>query len=372
MISQNFRQRQLSFTTTSNMNFHLIFVTYFAALVAIPQPVLAQPPCPPPFPPGLEDVVNSAEKCACFYSLLGSGLDLGDSSTFSTVFTDDSVQSVAQTGQYVGVDGISEYLTFVKGGENGFVKDYILINAPLFLDMTGTTTQQCVATIAERRQLPFNSIFLQDNQDLCVDIVAGSTLTYTMTGDPTAPITVQTVNAWAPDELISGTFGLFVNTAATADFVCDAIVNSCGFDDSRRSLNTSRRLSNSKTSKSSKVSKTPPNAMEKCLENYNALPATTSKAGKLTYIDGNSKGCRILHGVFAKSNSDHCPHISFEADEDVNGLVKCIKSKEGLLTGPTGLFTEQQLELFMHASTILGLGPTGIDIQMQACPEPQP
>lgn len=357
------------------MHFHLLCITYIAALVAIPQPVLAQPPCP--VPPGLEDVVNSAEKCACFYSLAGSGLDLGDSSTFSTVFTDDSVQNFAQTGQYVGVDGISEYLSFVKGGENGFVKDYILINDPflpsqLFLDMTGTTTQQCVATIAERRQLPFNSIFLQDNQDLCVDTVVGSTLTYTMTGNQAAPITIQTVNAWLPDEIVSGTFGLFVNTAATADFVCDAIVNSCGFDDSRRLSNTSRRSSNSKTSKSSKVSKTPPSAMEKCLENYNALPATTSKAGKLSYIDGNSKGCRILHAVFAKSNSDHCPHISFEADEDVNGLVKCNESKETLLTGPTGLFTEQQLELFMHASTIFGLGPTGIDIQMQACPEPQP
>ena len=83
-----------------------------------------------------------------------------------------------QTGQYKGLDGMIEYLSLVNS-DDGFIFGYNLIGA-LFLDMTGTTADICVARPAERRQMPYNSRFLNDTSlDMCVDVVVGSTLTYT-------------------------------------------------------------------------------------------------------------------------------------------------------------------------------------------------
>ena len=150
----------------------------------------------------------------CFYALVGSGLDTGDASTFDNAFTDATVQEFAQTGTYTGKEGIAEYLSFVAGGN--FVLDYIRIGDPLFMDMTGSTVEQCIATIAERRRMPFNSAFTVDNQEMCVDAVSGTTISYTMTGNPAAPIQVQSINAWLPDELISSAVALTVGSPATA------------------------------------------------------------------------------------------------------------------------------------------------------------
>ena len=79
-----------------------------------------------------------------------------------------------------------------------------------------TTMEQCIATIAERRRMPFNSAFTVDNQEMCVDAVSGTTISYTMTGNPAAPIQVQSINAWLPDELISSAVALTVGSPATA------------------------------------------------------------------------------------------------------------------------------------------------------------
>lgn len=46
--------------------------------------------------------------------------------------------------------------------------------------------------------------------------------------------------------------------------------------------------------------------------------------GPYDYLDGMSKGCRILHsGFVAKGNSDHCPHLSFVPIPDKNNQLKC-------------------------------------------------
>jgi len=360
--------------------FHRIIVTVAVTLVAVINPVLSQdaPPCPPTIP-GLAAVVDTPEKCMCFYSLAGSGFEAGDSSTFDTVLNDDSVQNFAQTGKYFGLDGIAEYLSWVKGG--ALVRDFIPLGEPLFLDMTGTTMEQCVATIAVKRRMPYNPFCTKDNQEVCVELVAGSVLYYTMTGNPVAPITIQKINAWLPDDFISVAFPI-TDTKATAEFVCDAIVNTCGYDGSKRrlkgeskslkaqkkdkSVKASKNTKAQKKDKSTKASKNnnDSNAMEECMETYKSLP-NFDDIGGLSYIDGNTKACRYFHAVFANTNSDHCPHISFDAEEDVNGIVKCNMSKQ---TPLTALFTDTQLELFSFAATKFGFGSTGIDISFEACP----
>ena len=74
--------------------------------------------------------LETYEECLCFYSLIGSGFKRGDSSTYDQVYSDDSVQRIAQVGSYYGVDGIAEYLPFVAGGE--FVSTYNEVGMALF------------------------------------------------------------------------------------------------------------------------------------------------------------------------------------------------------------------------------------------------
>ena len=66
--------------------------------------VQSQLPCPPLAE--LATVVDTPEKCNCFWSLYSTPLDLGDPSTFDGYFEDDSVLHAAQTGEYFGQDGI--------------------------------------------------------------------------------------------------------------------------------------------------------------------------------------------------------------------------------------------------------------------------
>jgi len=273
------------------------------------------------------------EECLCFYSLATSGLDVGDPSTFETLFNNDSVMEVAQTGKYFGPDGIAEYLSFVSNGV--FVLGYAEIGMTIPLKMTFSyATEQCISTFATRRRMPFNPVYIEDNQDACVDVVSGTTLHYTMTGNPQIPIAIQKFNSWYPDEFMKSTMGFSVHTRPTAEYVCDILVNSC--NDTI--------------------------VMDQCVITYFALPKYDIAA--LTYVDGNSQGCRVLHSFFAATNNKHCPHISFEADEDIDGFVKCNESKGTL---ETDIFTLEELGLFYFASNLLGLGDYGYEIKMDVC-----
>lgn len=290
---------------------------------------MSTPPCPPPFPE-LAPIVSTLEQCNCFYALASAQLDLGNPATFVNSLTADTVQTFAQTGKYYGADGIAEYLSFVVGGE--FVSTYDLIGQPLFLDVTPSTENpmQCSATIAERRHMQFNSDYT-DNQEVCFAALSGAVINYQMTGPGT--IEVKTIDTYFPDGFIKES-QIVLDTEATAEFVCDVHLK----------CKDAKKLK-SKSSKSSK-------GMKKCLKKFNKLPAFDNANG-FTYLDGNSKGCRNLHSSFALTNPDHCPHVSFKAEKDVNGFVKCNES-EGLL--PTDLFSTETIGMFGAAAGLLSLG----------------
>ena len=305
-----------------------------------------------------------AAQCNCFYALLSAQLDLGNPATFANSLTDNTVQTFAQTGKYYGADGIAEYVSFVVGGE--FVETYERAGMPLFLDITPSTDpenpMQCSVTIAERRHMKFNSDYT-DNQEVCFAALSGAVINYQMTGDLAKPIAVNTIDTYLPDGFIKES-QIVLDTEATAEFVCDVHLKCKQDKIGARKLKATKSPSGKVTkaptqTKAPKGSKSPKSskAMKKCLKKFNKLPAFDSANG-YTYLDGNSKGCRNLHSSFAASNPDHCPHVSFKADEDVNGFVKCNES-EGML--PTDLFSLETIGKFVGAaaSPALQLGSEG-------------
>lgn len=332
------------------MIFNHLLVHVIITLAAVTDTVIAQGlPCPPSSE--LANVVDTAEKCMCFYALAGSA--------DNTRINDNTVLNLPQVGQFIGYDGISEYREWTKGE---IITDNVLVGQQLILDMTGSTKDQCVVNTAERRRFSFNPKYVQDNQDMCVDLMVGTTLYYTMTGNRMAPITVQTINALMPSTFISEINPL-VATKATARYVCRAIVKTCKY---REKLQKSPKQSKNTKAKAPKQSY----RMKECEETFNSLP-DFEESGDMAYIDGNTRGCRVMHSVLANDNSKHCPHISFQADNDINGLVKCNESKKKSLTE---FFTQPQIGLFTYASSLLGFrdtgvfGDTGVEIKFEACP----
>mmetsp|Transcript_12899 Transcript_12899/g.18414 ORF Transcript_12899/g.18414 Transcript_12899/m.18414 type:complete len:348 (-) Transcript_12899:418-1461(-) len=286
------------------------------------------PPCPPV--PELQDIVDTPEKCACFYGLVGSGLDLANAETFPGTIPDEAIQTFAQTGTYIGLEAIAEYLSFVKGGR--FVNDMLPVGEQIVLSMNTVTSaagMQCIATTAQVNRFLYNSEFTRRNVDIVTDAVAGSLISYGLTGDPVTPITVQSINIWLPDELMSLSLPEIVNTKPSENFFCDVLINECGKDISKKD----------------------------CKKMYRDLPDVNVIDG-LTYLDGDTKGCRIFHSAFAAQNKDHCPHITFEAEADSKGFVKCagnggnIKLTD-LFGGPVA--TAQIIGAFTAVGNLYGL-----------------
>ena len=345
------------------------FLLWWSAFLE-PTTIIAQsPPCPPMLE--LATVVDTPAKCACFYALVSSGLDQTNPETYGNAFDDETKEYVPQTGSFYGVDGIADYLNSVNG--EIFVKEYSLVGTQMILDMTGSTMEQCVMTNAERRQTKLNSDFT-NGVEYCMHSVIGKTLEYTMTGVPDSPILVQRIIVYIPDEIFS-TANEALNTDASAEYVCDTILNTCG----KSGETKSKAVKSSKAKKSLQSSKVKKwkvlkdfkknkhsRRMQKCLEQFGELPASTDANG-ITYVDGNSKSCRILHSSFVALNDRHCPHVTFEPEVDMNGFVKCNESAYML---PTDIFSQETLDKFHYAGSLLGLGETGFKLQEGGgCPD---
>ena len=329
-------------------------------------------PCPPV--PELAHVVDTQDKCNCFYAMAGSGLDIGDETTYEPAFNDDTEFNFGPTGTYYGPEGIAEYLSSVEGGE--FITTYEQVGTPLILDMSGTTAGQCVVTTAERRRTIANSAYTENNVEVCADLLAGYTIFYTLTGNDEAPVSVSTINAYYPDGYVRSNHDIWGESRATAEYVCDVIVNKCPSKKSSKKGKASKNMGmgmskSMKMSKSTKASKrklskkSKISDMDRCLRRYNRLPSYDEIDGA-AYFDGDSKGCRNLHAIFAATNPFHCPHVSFAPDKDDKGVIKCHES-QGISVAD--IFPQEILDAFLGASFMLGLGPEGyLSVEGGGCP----
>jgi len=100
-------------------------------------------------------------------------------------------------------------------------------------------------------------------------------------------------------------------------------------------------------------------SIEGCTTRLDALPVSEGDG----YVDGNSKGCRVLHAVFASENSDHCPHLSFEPMTDVNGKIKCQVSANN---SPDELFNDVDFAALELTAEEFGFG-SGETLQDITC-----
>jgi len=91
------------------------------------------------------------------------------------------------------------------------------------------------------------------------------------------------------------------------------------------------------------------NELTACIDEMLAMPGAEANGA----IDGKSMSCRTLHGAFAATNSNHCPHMSFAPRYDNECNRKCQETKN---RSYDELFLPEELAYFADFSRTAGLG----------------
>ena len=196
------------------------------------------------------------------------------------------------TGEWIGINAILEYLSFY-GSQFSSDVDFI---GDSFLSFGASTKEECIGSITlpfrVRTKTPYSTT------PACIDFVASNVFRFDVTPQWFAMPKVY-LRQWdilTDEGFVNELFGA-LDTDAMANYICnDVLINACeepGLD------------------------------LASCLAQYNALPAIDNAF----WIDGNTRYCRMLHAAYAENNTDHCPHVNFLEQEDVNGLTKCFQTK---------------------------------------------
>lgn len=240
----------------------------------------------------------------CVGAFQSSGFNLFDFDNYSNWINENSLMMVADTGVFVGLDGIKEYVQIALQPHptDGVIKDIVALDpqASQFLPITADGNECVFMNIAKAK-------FITHQLSVAVHSVIGQRFSFTILDDgPPAKILVNRMDIYTPQGMLGY---LFAPTQGIqfATHVCETMQTSC-----------------TSTFKNNCYTTTPSKDIESCIAELLSL-APHDDVGRL---DGKSFGCRVLHAGLAKSNDKHCPHISFDPEYDYKCHVKCQKSKE--------------------------------------------
>jgi hypothetical protein len=270
-------------------------------------------------------------RCLLAFQRLGFAIDNFDQ--YPTYFRSDSVVQLAQAGEYQGPKAIEEYLKFAFPGYSPY-----LLN---------------ISSSVARRNSKYKVLGYRNGQCEFLSIVkpvAPLNVSNTENVQPFNYVTmiklfldfekgyVSRMNVFFTPDFLRIVFNVALNSPNTRRFLCkEVMAGTCA-----RLLNETNTAGN------------------QCEATQQALPTTE---GELRYFDGNSSGCRALHGVLALNDpTEHCPHLSFIPITDPLGRIKCQVSTRTL---PTDLFSESDFKDFRTFARRQGIDPEiGHDCQL--------
>jgi len=270
---------------------------------------------------------------SCLAAYQFSNFDVGNTAQFEDWFNDESEFTLAQAGTYIGTESITEYVNFIY---STYFDAYKFINIiPRLMSELTDESEECVVTVAEHAQMELSPSFYEAG---CLESLNGGTAKFFITGDETF-IDIKQVTIFFPPDYLAHIFGS-IRPEKLSEYVCSIMEKNC-----KDIL---------------KANKSP--RQESCEDEFLALNLSE---GDIHRIDGNTQGCRMLHGAFAELNPTHCPHLSFESVTDKHGKIKC-QTSEGIEV--TDLFTNEQLSYFKDIATnIYGFDDTMYSYKRGAC-----
>lgn len=284
---------------------------------------------PPNLPIELVQPGQEAYAAACWAVATSSGFDPLAIDRFDEFMDDETVVQVPLSGIYVGPKDIAEYIGFITAA-NPFL-DYFTDVESEILPLS-FTEDGCEVFIATKNKSQLTAKYT-NGEKLCMEFMVGFYVSFTVdvvkhfnpfTDD--SGLLVKRINGGFPDN-----FPFFTHFGGdnVTDYVCnDVLRDSCPDVYEANGLNE-----------------------ESCKATFEALPVASENNN---FVDDNSRGCRILHSVFAETNEQHCPHISFLPMEDEKGKIKC-QVTDGVSN--EDLFTPKELEFYRTTGINFGFSP---------------
>ena len=242
---------------------------------------------------------------------------LKDIFNYNTVLANETRFTLMQTGVYNGRDGVEEYVRLTSGSPkaDALLYDTCAISNKMEFLIREVSDSYCHITAA----FPLRyRVLLGMDPNYTHEILYGWHMEYQAQSD-SAPLILNQDTFFNP--FIENVFG-FQQDEIVPD-ICNTLESSCGEEYFRFENQT------------------------ECIKAMSELPVyEENELGYFMYI-GNNTGCRAIHAGMAKTNRDHCPHISFESQEDKNGKFRCDNSVANDLYYN---FTEDEWNLFKKAA----------------------
>jgi hypothetical protein len=259
-------------------------------------------------------------KTACMKSLIDSEFDISEVDNFDLWFDEETILELPTVGIYVGPQDIREYVMFTGSKYfQGKLPRYIY--GPDVLPIRTDDRNKCVMLTTYGRKVYMNGNYTRSG---VIEVGGGTKIEYSSN-----PFRVSRIDLYLSDQFQNHVFSTFFDDDRIRDDVCNFMEVGC---------NEVYQLNNL--------------TQEECYTKWDALPM--SEEG---WVDGNSKGCRIVHAELAFTDKKHCPHLSFVPMEDQDGNIKCQNSA---MRTASDIFTQWEIDKIREAAAEHGLPPDTI------------
>lgn len=284
----------------------------------------------------------------CIGALVGAQFVITNTADFSRWFGDGSIMQLAQGGTYEGLDGIQEYVNFAYTPwlfEDLKVLNDTTVPNPSTVVKNGN---QCEVTVAVKTCRSFVAPQIDTNTRKSADVLIGYRLFFNVNqyNGSTAEIFVSRANIWYDDGYLTELFGVAFQTDALRQKNCEILRDSC---------ETTWNMNFNQADRT----------IDHCVDEMTQLataesatfnPGQFNEVSYNGFVDGDTSGCRFLHGGFAYDNPNHCAHISFKKVSDPNSKKKCQVKSTYNRVSPEYLFDVNNIGFFQYvASSFYGI-----------------
>jgi len=254
-----------------------------------------------------QDVLPPLEASDCVAKFAALDFNTHYFHKYARYFRDTSKVTLSEAGEYTGAEDIEEYVRFASGSSPYFKnKSREILGVKSSFKIADKEARTCTFV---QQTLVKNMIDPEFGREATVLYQVMAKIVFEYDDNYISKLYV-----FYSKEFISYLFGTLLNTDKIRDFICDV--------SSSQSCNATHIGTNH----------------QQCVSQLKDIPILTNGA-----FDGKDYGCRALHAVFAAKNARHCPHISFEPQEDSKGNIKCQESKR---FEPSDLFDKEDMGSF--------------------------
>lgn len=255
----------------------------------------------------------------CYNGLVALNIKLGDYERYPEFFQQDSRVVIAEGGEFIGYTGIKQYAAF-----GGIDSPYLAaepINSEIYQVNFDDSAGTCTFLVLGIAKLTTNPDTATPTR---VHRVKATKITYDANHNY-----VPEIGMYLPKQFIRTFYGEVLGGAKTRQYICRTLIDNCEMV----------HIVNDLPSQS------------ECEAELVDLPPLSRNF----HFDGDDRACRTLHAPSAALETRFCAPLSFAAEVDHDGRVKCQHSA-GITASQ--IFTTSDLAMLERYSEKNGIDPS--------------